>query len=200
MKFNLKAGLLVMLLAVPAFLFLFLLFFGENQFDLPYLFAVGSNKDGEIVLSERCENLPNSDFLIENANQANFLSDSVFLIYGGPGAEDSNSVKIVYDCLNDTGPSENQISELKRIENKIENKPRVKLLFLYGSVSQNEYFRNFYNLLETCYKNYYYQNGIILLIDNKNYFRGVYDPSVKSEVDRLVTEYQILLDIKNENK
>ncbi len=194
MKINLKAGLLVILLAVPAFLFLFLFFFGENRFDLPYLLNLGTAENGEIELNEKCRSFSNQDFLIEHSGKMEIKSDSVYLQFDGLNENHSKSIKIIYDCSSEAGPSENHMAELKRINDKIQNKRNIELLFLYGADKNEKYFNNLFKFLESVYTAYYFPDGIILLIDENNYFRGLYNPSVKAEVDRLVTEYQILLD------
>ncbi len=194
MKINLKAGLLIILLAAPAFLFLFLFFFGENQFDLPYLLAIGTKEKKEITILEKCKNFSNPEFIFENSDKTELISDSVYLTFKNSYDNNTRSVKILYDCLAENGPSENQIAELKRIEGKIQNQDKVKMLLLYREGKDQAYFTEFYELLELCFKQYYFPDGMLILIDENNYFRGFYDPSIKSEVDRLITEYQILLD------
>lgn len=194
MKINIRAGLLVILLAVPAFLFLFLFFFGENRFDLPYLLNLGIAKNGEIELNENCRSFSNPDFLIDNSGKTEIQSDSVYLLFDGITKDDSKSIKIIYDCIIENGPSENHIAELNRLKDKIQNKRNIELLFLYGADKNEKYFNNLFELLESVYTTYYFPDGILFLIDENNYFRGIYNPSVKAEVDRLVTEYQILLD------
>ncbi|MEQ8358661.1 MAG: hypothetical protein RH860_04180 [Cytophagales bacterium] len=189
-----KAGLLVILLAVPAFLFLFLFFFGENRFDLPYLLNLGIVKNGDIELNENCRSFSKPDFLIDNSGKTEIQSDSIYLIFDGLTKDDSKSIRIIYDCINEKGPSENHIAELKRLKDKIQNKRNIELLILYGADKNEKYFNNLFEFLKSVYTAYYFPDGMLLLIDENNYFRGIYNPTVKAEVDRLVTEYQILLD------
>jgi protein SCO1/2 len=192
MKIDWRAGLLIILLAVPAFLFLFLFFFGENQFDLPYKFPVAVDKSGEQqVLIE--DDAKYSDF-IKSCKKPPIGGDSLYLKF--PVSERQSQkphIIMVYYNENNSEPGYNQYAELIRLEDKVKNQKRVRLLKMYENRQLTAYWKSLFQFIKTQYPGEYSDEGIMLLIDEKGYFRGVYKPYIKAEIDRLITEYQIIL-------
>lgn len=179
MNKNLRAGLLIILLAVPAFLFLFLKFFGENQFDLPYLFSPGTGNIEEYSQHDAYE------FLSKPEGQ-----DSIYIRLLDPNFSPTNhSILFLYEAEEDRN---NHEEELKRISSKIENRPEISLFTIQNGGLRPEVSKLINNAYELR-REKSMPKTMLFLIDDEKHFRGAYDPSFKSEIDRLVIEYQILL-------
>lgn len=191
MKIDWKAGLLIILLAVPAFLFLFLFFFGENQFDLQYKFPVAIENEGEVEYF-----LEDSDYthIAESYQKPPTGGDTLYLKI--PLSERQSGkphIIIVYYNEQNVEPDYNQYAELIRLEDKVKNQNRVQLLKMYDEGQMSAYWNELFRLIKKAYPEAYSADGLMLLIDEKGFFRGVYKPSIKAEIDRLITEYQIIL-------
>ncbi len=171
MQNYIKAGMLTLVLALPALVILFLHSFAENHFELPYLIPV-TDSSGKVQLNGK---------------------DTVF--YQVP-VENRGRIKVV--SFVDT-TEHNQIREqLLRIEKivskdiSIENSP----------LSEQEAAQNY--RVSTIKKakpaKTILFNEQFVLIDKEGYIRGFYDGTDPTDVDRLITEIEILLDIYSKQK
>ena len=52
MQKNIKAGILIAALVVPALVFLYLKGFGENHFELPYLIPLTDSTTGNVLMKK----------------------------------------------------------------------------------------------------------------------------------------------------
>ncbi|MGV3557540.1 SCO family protein [Larkinella arboricola] len=221
----LKAGTLLLLLVVPAFIFLFLKIFGENQFTLQTFFPVIDAKTGKI------ETRP-----AQNTFFGSKAQDTVFYaipeIVGTLPDKKGFSTNLLkgkpyiasfigLDC--DTTCSK-VAAQLNRVQDIFAERPEVMLLSYVDRDSVAEHLRKSYEVqpdkwliakpdtLETTFiaEQYYRikqrpmtgrKNETftlyegLVLIDPEGHIRGFYNGTDKEDIDRLVLETRVLLDI-----
>jgi protein SCO1 len=224
-----KTGILFSLLGIPVLVFLFLKFFGDNKFDLPYYFPkISENGEVMIIKGDTVFNtVPN--FTLTDQNNAVFDFSSL-----------KNDIKIVnffFSRCGTTCPVANK--NIKRILDKFEKSSEVKAV----SISIDPVFDTPHNLEQyaqkfdsqtgkwyflTGDKKYIYDLAIrqfklpvadassydskitnidetfihsdkLLLIDSRGYFRGIYTSTDSFEMDRLEVEIKVLLDNMTKN-
>ncbi|MGI9549577.1 MAG: hypothetical protein ACR2MT_00145 [Aurantibacter sp.] len=198
---RLKALLLLLLLGMPVLLYLFLQGFGENQYQIPIFY-----QDGIISPIHGCsENLtPHSiDGFINEGPCSIWDCSQVnekLIVFSLVGSECTNSV----------------ISEIARICNVFQDQP----FFHAVSVSMSPNFSDdliktnaeLYSLPKELWSLWSYHQAVnplvkcglnldtncqsaeqVVLVDNKYQIRGYYDATDPQEMDRLITEFKILL-------
>lgn len=221
----LKAGLLLLLLVVPAFIFLFLKVFGENRFTLQTFFPVVDAKTGKI------ETRPGKDHLLGSQTQ-----DTVFYTLptiGGtlPDKKPFSTADLkgkIYVAsffgLNCDTTCVKVAGQLNRVQDIFSQNPAVRLLSYVDNdstarhvIQSNEVLPQKWLIaqpdsLETTFiaEQYYRikqrpmtgrKNETftlyegLVLIDREGHIRGFYNGTDKTDVDRLVLETRILLDI-----
>jgi protein SCO1/2 len=168
MQKYIKAGMLTLVLALPALIVLFLHGFAENHFQLPY-FVPLTDSSGRIVMNGQ-------DTLFYQVPTTNKKSIRVVSFIGDDApnqlkqqflrVEKLASEKIIVEKI------AGQNAEIEAIQ-----KYRVPLLKKAKSSQTIPYYEQF------------------VLIDKKGYIRGFYEGTNPEEVDRLITEIKILLDI-----
>ncbi len=220
----LKAGILIGILVVPAFIFIFLDTFGDNKFDLPYYFPELNESGNPIVIDGDTLFHQIKDFTLINQT-----GDSVSLV-----SLDSN-IKVVNFFFTRCGTICPIISgQVKRVADNFSKEEnlnflsitvdpeydRVSVLKKY-SESMDSYTEN-WNFL-TGDKAYIYDLAIknfklpvadasvydstivdvddafihsdkVLLLDSKNFIRGIYEGTDKDDMARLLVEIKVLLD------
>ena len=216
-----KAGILIATLGIPVFVFLFLKFFGKNNFDLPYFFPViAENGEVKVINGDTIFHQPPSFQLIDQNNRP-FKYKST-----------DGGIRIISFFFSRCGticPTTN--SNLSRIQEKFKDKVSLisitvdpvydtpKVLSAYSKKHQAKlglwFFltgdkRYIYNLAIKGFKlpvadaNEYDQNiksidetfihsDKLLLIDDRGFIRGIYSSTDKFEIDRLVVEIKVLL-------
>ncbi|MGR3810849.1 SCO family protein [Jiulongibacter sp. NS-SX5] len=218
----LKAGILVAVLVLPAFVFIFLNVFGDNKFDLPYYFPeldeTGKPKviEGDTVFHQ----VP--DFELVN-------QDSSVVIF----KDLKDQIKVANFFFSRCGticPIMNQ--NIARVNEQFASDSTISFMSIsidpeYDKVSVlKEYSRQFdgsnWNFL-TGKKAYIYDLAIkgfklpvsdaseynpditdideafihsdkALLLDKNNYIRGIYDATNKADMERLSLEIKVLYD------
>lgn len=219
-----KTGALAILLIVPVFVFLFLKFFGENHFDLPYYFPE-LNEKGEVVVNGKdtvFHQIPT--YVLENQN-----GDSV-------GSEQlKEKIAVVDFFFTRCGTiCPKMTTQLTRVQKMFKSNEEVKLQSIsidpkHDSASILKIYAEKYDAIEgkwdflTGDKKTIYDLAIkgfklpvadaseydstiksvdetfihsekLLLIDKKGYIRGIYDGTNSEDVDRLMVEIKILID------
>ena len=216
-----KAGILLATLGIPVFVFLFLKFFGKNNFDLPYFFPViAENGEVKVINGDTIFHQPPSFQLIDQNNRP--------FKYNPTGG----GIRILSFFFSRCGticPTTN--SNLSRIHEKFKDKISLisitvdpvydtqKVLNAYAQKYQgNPGFWSFltgdkkyiYDLAIKGFKlpvadaNEYDQNiksidetfihsDKLLLIDDQGFIRGIYSSTDKFDIDRLVVEIKVLL-------
>src|SRR5690606_28388061 len=223
----LKAGILLGILVIPAFVFIFLNTFGENKFDLPYYFPE-LNERGEALIVEGdtvFHQVP--DFRLTDEK-----SDSFDL------ADLDGSIKVVSFFFSRCGticPVLN--TNISRVAESFSKVPDLNFLSitvdpqhdtpeaLEKYVEENSFSTKNWNFL-TGEKAYIYDLAIkgfklpvadaseydqqikdideqfihsekILLLDGDNFVRGIYEGTSKEDMSRLRVEIKVLLDSKD---
>jgi protein SCO1/2 len=174
MQKYIKAGILTLVLVLPALVILFLHGFAENHFQLPYLVPL-TDSAGQVSINGK---------------------DTVF--YQVPGA-DKGQIKIIsFLTENASKQLTQQYSRVEKLASK-----EVILENNVGNEAEKEAIQK-YRLsplkkeksLETIP-----YNEQFVLVDRKGFIRGFYDGTNPEDVDRLTAEVKILLDIyKKEQK
>lgn len=173
---NKKAFYLFLALALPGLIFVFLKFFGKNEFDVPVYY-----KDG----------LPKDSVCHASGVGPYVVPDSVFLKMGATKVG-STRIVAVYPFIQD------DLSELNRIATKYQAE-RVETLVVSGMpnlpksklpVTQLGY--STFGWLVSCGLRVH-EPWSVVLIDEKNQIRGYYDGNRRDEMDRLDLELSIVL-------
>jgi protein SCO1 len=214
-----KAGVLIFLLALPAFIFMFLHLFADNRFKLPY-YAPKYDTTGVVM--------KNGKDTVFHQVPAFSLTDQ-----DGNNVTEANVKGKIYVAqffdTNDDSLSRRLAVQLGRINNEFFNKKNVlilshtvntktdsvavlkkyerqyiaktgKWLLLTGDSREMELLaKRGYRLPEldksTISLETFLPSKQLLLIDPSGYIRGVYDGTEPLEIDRLRAEIRVLLDI-----
>jgi protein SCO1/2 len=210
-----KAGIVAIILAIPAFVFLFLYSQGKNYYDLPIYFATDSAKvDGRYVItaahtvpSFQLTNQEGRPFSSEELEGNIFVADFFFTSCGGicpkmtsqltrvqEAFKNNNNVKLVSFTVD---PKKDTVETLASYAAEFKINPR-KWSLLTGNKD------SIYTLAQ---KGFYLpasQAGTdelpdfihserLILVDKKGRIRGYYNGTSKEDVDRLIREIQVLL-------
>jgi protein SCO1 len=225
MKFNkTKAGILIATLGVPALVFLFMKFFGSNNFDLPKYFPViGDNGEVKISKGDTVFNqipsfkLLNEDGIETQIAQGDIKVVSFFFSRCGTICPTTNAnIKRAAGLISNT-------QDLKFYSISIDPKYDTPGVLKSYRASQNFTASNWSFLTgdkkyiyDLAIKNFKlpvadaseYDKGIsnidetfihsdkLLLIDKFGYCRGIYGGTDKFEIDRLILEIKVLLSQK----
>jgi len=219
MKNTQKVGILIGILVIPALIFLFLKFFGQNYYNLPYLYpqvddygnAVVKNGDTVFHQIPRFELIDKDGkaFSSDKTKDKIYVADFFFtrcgticpklsksLVRVQEAYQNNSDVLIVshtVDPEHDKGEVlQKYAADYKAIDNK--------WFFVTGDKA------NLYKLIIEGYKlpvsdasmlnkpeDAFVHSEKLLLIDKKGFVRGIYDGTNKADVDRLITEIDILL-------
>jgi hypothetical protein len=172
---NRKSLYLFLALALPGLIFVFLKFFGKNEFDVPVYFKEGLQKDTVCNLSIHGQYL---------------VSDSVLKVAGGK--PNQINVLVVYPFVKDDLTELNRVAEKFKedsvylgIVSGMQNLPKTHL-------PKKELLYDSFGWLVTCGLRIS-EPWSVVLIDDKRQIRGFYDGSRRDEMDRLDLELSIVL-------
>lgn len=173
---NKKILYLFLALALPGLIFVFLKFFGKNEFEVPIYYQEGLPKDSVChASSSELYQVPDSVFLKINSITKN-----------------TTRVIAVYPFIKD------DLSELKRIAGKYQA-DNVETIIVSGipnlpksnlTVAPLNY--ESFGWVVTCGL-WVREPWSVVLVDDKNQIRGYYDGSRRDEMDRMDLELSILL-------
>lgn len=166
MQKYIKAGMLTLVLVLPALVILFLHGFAENHFELPYL-APLTDASGRIQFNGK---------------------DTVF--YQVP-IETQDKIRVV-SFFGDTGHSQAR-EQLSRVEKIVSNDVLIEKLTSNESEAVQRY--RVTSIKKGKPAKTILFNEQFVLIDKKGFIRGFYDGTDPVDVDRLITEIEILSDI-----
>ncbi len=198
MKSNkIKPIFLVLIILLPAVIFLFLKSFGSNQFDIPVYYQSG------VV-----------DTLDNNCGRSTAVP---YLVNTKPA---SQVVHKIYHFEKSKSPElEFRLQELERIQNAIGSNNGVLLFsFLNNPAISKSAFDNLddrinydpsfwsirpvnpatYDVFKNCELVMSDIDDRVVLVDNREQIRGYYDISDREETDRLIVELKILIAQENE--
>lgn len=173
MQKYLKAGILTLVLVLPALLILFLHGFAENHFQLPYLVPL-TDTSGNVRMNGK-------DTLFYQVPAQNLKAATIVSFSSG-----DTSAPII-DALSIVGKlASNEINVIRIAGEDVEEKATqiyrvvpLKKAKSFKTIPFNEQF---------------------LLIDSKGFIRGIYDGTNTEEIERLTAEVKILLDIHSKEK
>ena len=196
---QLKALLLLILLGMPVLFYLFLQSFGENKYEIPIFF-----EDGISDRLSGCEReVPHT---IDNYFQSEACDDWSCSEVAG---------KYTVFCFIKSNCQSDAISELARVSNVFREKPffHAVTIALDSLTDQRVLTKQveLYSLPESVWSWWSFQQGtehlvrcgfnlnidcdashMVILVDSEYRIRGIYNSQDEQEMDRLVTEYQIL--------
>jgi protein SCO1/2 len=209
----LKAGLLILLLAIPAFLFLFLRQFGENKFALPVMNPASADcspntapdsvhripafsftdQDGNTLTQERLRGSVYvaeffftrcPDICLTMANELSRVQDAF---------RGNNQVKILSHSVD---PEYDSVGILKEYAERY-NADTQQWMFVTGdkaAIYQQARCGYFISAKEGTNENLdFIHSDKLVLVDMEGRIRGYYSGTKRTEVDRLITEIQVLL-------
>lgn len=174
-----KIVYLVLALALPVSIFLFLKIFGKNQFEVEPFF-----KEGVVNVPEGCQQPPSGEYRvpIEILEQMAWTTNDALALYYFPESGSINKSPFVRIRENFMS-TEIQIIEI------------INLSGVPDSISSSNIVRIPDTEL-TAMKNCYFfltKPNDLVLVDNQRQIRGIYQLSNREEIDRLLMEASILL-------
>lgn len=200
---GLKTGLLILTLAIPVGLYLFLQSFGDNQYTVPVLYESGIADPLTGCPATTSAQLPDFSFkdgqqqavalqsIEDRLNVFSWISESC-----DPGSVIEAAAQVANDYRNDarvvmiTVPldSLSQGHRVKELRETYDMDHRQWDLWRYQQKVPNWVRCGFRLEIENC-------NAAdqFILVDGQSRIRGVYPARDKKEVDRLITEIEILL-------
>lgn len=221
----LKAGILLLLLVVPAFVFIFLKVFGQNQFALQTFFPVIDAKTGKI------ETRPARNPVLGNDTQDTVFYTLPQIVGSLPDKKSFSTTGLLgrihvasfFGLACDTTCAK-VAGQLNRVQDIFTQKPEIVLVSYVDKDSVTAQIVKSYDVepgkwllakpdsLETTFiaEQYYRikqrpmtgrKNETftlyegLVLIDQEGHIRGFYNGTDKTDVDRLVLEIRVLMDI-----
>lgn len=208
MQKYIKAGLLIVVLVVPALIFLFLQGYTDNHFDLPHYVPLRDPATKQVLLNEK----DTIFYQVKDYSLPSFDSQSVITL-----AQLEGKTVVLSAFKNPCDAScEKTLNELTRINALHEAYPLFTILTI---VNKNEGLSDkvgsyrkagwevavipdsayvgivqgtFHLLPEDMAKQTISFNNRLSLIDGNGYIRGFYDASKTEEVERLLAEIRVL--------
>lgn len=214
-----RTGMLLLLLAVPVFVYLFLKFFGNNHYKLPTFFPrdiIESESDGKLSYDTVFHKVPffafpssNGDTISSKTTEGKiYIADFFFTSCPGICKQMSSQLKRVQESILDNpevlilshsvDPENDSISVLKAYAEK-HKAINGKWYFLTGEknkifdLAQKGYF---ISALEDSTSNdadRFIHSDKFILVDKQKHIRGYYNGTDPKEVDRLILEIDVLL-------
>lgn len=215
MKFNWKTGILLLILAIPVLIYLFLQGFGSNQFDIPVYYEEGVySSNADCAFSEGQHYIPSFSLINQDHNT---ITDEAL-------AGHITVVDFFFTSCPDICPI--MTSELSRVASAFRKEDNFKILsFLvdptydspevlkhyaanYGANEEQWQFvtgdkKAIYSLARCGFilpvqdgdggKGDFIHSEKLVLVDQNKRIRGYYDGTDREDVDRLIIETGILL-------
>ncbi len=197
--FNIKkAGMLIVLLAFPAFFFLFLKTCGTNHYDLPYFHplpdsvvrdASGRADTAYYEVSGVLGITPDGDTVTSGV-----LSERITAFYpGGSNPEKEEQLSEVRNRLLEILAKEKDFQLLERTGSR-PGEVRAGVIKVNAGPDSTS---SWETILKTNENNgssgTLYENSSLVLVDGKRHIRGYYDLLEADDFDRAVAEIKILL-------
>lgn len=221
-----RTGILLLLLAFPVFVYLFLKFFGKNQYGLPKYFpqdVVERMEDGKIFSDTIFHKVPDFTLLSNSGDSVSqkviegkiYVADFFFTTCPGICPQMSTQLKRVQEAFIDNpnililshsvDPENDTLEALKAYADKYKAIPN-KWIFLTGDkdkiydLGQKGYFIS--ALEDSNYTNTdrFIHSDKLILVDRERQIRGYYNGTDTKDVDRLILEISVLLSEYGDNK
>lgn len=225
-----KVGILIVVLAVPAFIFVFLKMFGHNYFKLPYLMPE-VDATGQVVMKGAdtvFHQIPKFELIDQNGQKFSseqtkgkiYIADFFFTRCGTTCPKLTTNLSRVQSLfINDPNilivshsvdPKYDSSAVLQKFAQKYDAKTG-KWFFLTGDK------KTIYDLAIKGYKlpaadaseydrniksidETFIHSEKLLLIDKEGYIRGIYDGTYSPDVERLIAEVKVLSEIYKSQK
>lgn len=196
-----KTGILLVTLAIPVFIWLFLKFFGSNSFELPIYYTQGIDSLSDCRSTSQPHQI--SDFKLTQVNgdslRLSDLKDHILLSYFLPNTcgADCEFVLEQLANVNTVLRNEENFQILVFANEKYSDEQLGSLQQRYDIASGQLYFLQSntpaYNDLKKCgFVLSAEQENTLVLTDADQRIRGYYDGTDASEIDRLKGEVKIL--------
>ncbi|TDB63663.1 hypothetical protein [Arundinibacter roseus] len=213
MRTYIKTGLLVLTLAVPVLIFLFLKGFTTNHFDLPYFIPLKDSVTQQVTISEGDTVFYTlRDFSVKSIQSADTLStnnlvDRTVIVSILPDSCRNGSVscKVVLDQLARLSallPDYSSLVMLTLVDAEVDlgnvlslrkdNEKNWRILSVQDSSLTYLQEKVFYLSGKGISGQTISSSFQFSLIDSKGYIRGYYDPLDPKEMDRLFAEIKVL--------
>jgi protein SCO1 len=221
LKKYIKAGILLIVLGIPAFVFIFLKVFGENKFDLPHYFPeLDASGEVKVVNGDTTFiTVPNFTLTDQSDEKVEFNKDKITV------------VSFFFSRCGTICPITNK--NLLRVAETFKSNDSIDILTLTVDpvYDTSDILKKYANELGSSYKNWRFLTGDkkyiydlaikglklpvsdasdydenivdidqtfihsdkLLLIDTKGNIRGIYEGTNKSDIERLVVEIKVLL-------
>jgi protein SCO1 len=199
---TIKAGILIILIVIPAFIFLFLEFFGSNVFALPYLFPVAissPDKDKPIALDRPYPDRESLNFLEYMGNPDPEGSDTLYLklpLLSNNFKKNESSLNTMIFFVPEPFRAEVNLI-IKRMNSRLE-KGKINNFVLYPDMQTQFDPGSDEGIILELVKNRKASGEEIpaylaMLVDERGFIRGLYSPHNPEDADRMIVETEVLI-------
>lgn len=210
-----RAGILALILAIPA-LVLFLLYgTGKNYYKLPVFFATDSTQEGGHYVVTNAHTVPSfqfknqfgKDFSSQSLNGKIVVADFFFTTCPGICPKMTTQLSRVQEAFKENtdfrivsftvDPERDSVEALKRYADEFKADPTV-WTFLTGNkdsiytIAQKGFFVSALKDTSQALPDFIHSDKLIL-IDKRGWIRGYYNGTDRKDVDRLIREIQVLV-------
>ena len=208
MQKYIKAGLLIVVLVVPALIFLFLQGYTANHFDLPYFVPLRNTVTNEVIRKgEDTVFYHVKDFSLTSVDSATAITSAQLLgktvvvsAFKSPcdaGCEKTLSELTRINALHQAYPSFTILTIVNKNEKSLATIARYQkagwdVVMVPDSTYQKVVQGTFHLLPEDMKEQTISFNNRLSLLDGKGYIRGYYDAGKTEEVERLLAEIRVL--------
>ena len=208
MQKYIKAGLLIIVLVVPALIFLFLQGYTANHFDLPYYVPLRNPMTHEVLVKgEDTVFYQVKDFSLTSVDSTSAITSAQLLgktvvlsAFKSPcdaGCEKTLSELNRINVLHETYPSLSILTIINENEESLSKVARYQkagweVVMVPDSTYQNVVQGTFHLLPEDLKGQTISFNNRLSLLDGKGYIRGYYDGEKTEDVERLLAEIRVL--------
>jgi len=200
MRINTKTGILLLTLAIPVFIWLFLKLFGQNSFDLPVYYSEGVNTEA-CNATNQAHSVPN--FILQTSDSgtvsSDFLSEQIVISHFLPNECSEDCVQVLENIANlqsvfskeyalkilTIAPEHYSFEELARLSKRFNIDPELWVVAKAKQQKVNELQQCGFILSD-------YSQNTFVLTDPERQIRGYYNALDSDEVDRMKGEIKIL--------
>lgn len=211
MKLNRRTGILLLLLALPVFIWLFLKFFGQNRYDVPVFYEQGAPLDDCSGGSQQPHAIPSfslQEVIDQRTATEDIFDNHISAVYFFSYPCDSLCFQVMEELARVQDVFERQhdvqivsINENSTDPQRLEALPKTfnrlpgQWKFLTGAGEEVANLMQCGFVLENNSK----KDHPVVLIDGKRRIRGYYSGTDAVEIDRLILEIRILLYTLNQD-
>lgn len=202
--------MLLVMLAIPVFIWLFLKYFGQNQYEVPVYYQEGINLEG-CTKESQTHTIP--DFILNQINEEEAVSENIL---------DHHITAVAFFSYPCDADCRKLMEELVRVQDVFEKQEMVQILTIDKSSSNPQELLELSQTFKSKSERWKFLTGEkttietlaqcgfvlkeqkdlsypIVLIDSERRIRGYYSGTDPEEVDRLILEIRILLYTLNQD-